>query len=141
MTMTQKGYKRAYKSFAGEYLAGRNAEVGTAFEPIAKHEWTATDPAPIAAWRNNTFLVQAFAAPNDVIRLSVNKTSVKGFTKKLHPIWSDGITWEELQAIKSELGYGQMWAVECYPPDDQVVNVANMRHLWLLPKPPNFGWH
>ena len=31
-------------------------------------------------------------------------------------------------------------AVEVFPADDQVVNVANMRHLWVLPEPLPFAW-
>jgi hypothetical protein len=33
-----------------------------------------------------------------------------------------------------------MWAVEIYPADGDVVAVANMRHLWLLPEAPAFAW-
>lgn len=29
---------------------------------------------------------------------------------------------------------------QIYPDDDNIVNVANMRHLWLLPEPPAFMW-
>ncbi len=54
--------------------------------------------------------------------------------------WKDKITWDELQRIKSEIGRGEQWAVELFPADSQVVNVANMRHLWLLTKPPEFRW-
>lgn len=32
------------------------------------------------------------------------------------------------------------WAVECYPPQRYVQNVANMRHLWILDNEPRFGW-
>lgn len=46
---------------------------------------------------------------------------------------SDGITWDDLQWIKRAAGYGDREAVEVYPLDDDVVNVANMRHLWILP--------
>lgn len=43
--------------------------------------------------------------------------------------------------LKAECGRGDKWAVELYPPDEAVVNVANIRHLWLLPEPPAFGWN
>lgn len=69
------------------------------------------------------------------MRLSINKTSHNGDT------WDDNITWDELQKIKNECGYGDACAVEIFPPDESVVNVANMRHLWLLPEPPSFMWN
>lgn len=28
---------------------------------------------------------------------------------------------------------------EAYPPEDRVVNVANMRHLWVLEEPGHIG--
>jgi hypothetical protein len=27
-----------------------------------------------------------------------------------------------------------------YPPVDEIVNVANMRHLWLLDEAPPYAW-
>ena len=43
------------------------------------------------------------------------------------------LTWAHLQELKGMCGHGKREAVEIYPADDAVVNVANMRHLWLLP--------
>ena len=60
---------------------------------------------------------------------------------KGEPIWDDGISWDQIQEIKSLVGYGDKWAVECFPPDQEVVNVANMRHIWILNNPPEYGWH
>lgn len=80
------------------------------------------------------FLVQIFQENDGLIRLSVNRALISGKS------WQDNISWDELQSIKSDVGYGDRWAVECYPAEDKVVNVANMRHLWLLPEPPKFGW-
>lgn len=31
-------------------------------------------------------------------------------------------------------------AVEIYPAERDIVNVANMRHLWVLPERLPFGW-
>jgi hypothetical protein len=33
-----------------------------------------------------------------------------------------------------------MMAVEVYPKDSDIVNVANMRHLWLVDDKTNIGW-
>lgn len=45
--------------------------------------------------------------------------------------WIDGITWDELMEIKRQCGFGDRLAVEIYPPDEHIVNVANMRHLFI----------
>lgn len=54
--------------------------------------------------------------------------------------WVDGISWDDLQRLKREAGYGESDAVEVYPADSDVVNVANMRHLWILETPIRFAW-
>ena len=46
----------------------------------------------------------------------------------------------ELQDIKRQAGLGDYMAVEIYPKDRDIVNVANMRHLWVLRDPLQFGW-
>lgn len=45
----------------------------------------------------------------------------------------DGLTWDELQEVKSDAGYGDRAAIEVYPRQDEIVNYANIRHLWVLP--------
>lgn len=69
------------------------------------------------------------------MRMSVNRTAL---TKDGN--WDADIGWEELQRLKAEAGYGNMDAVEIYPSDKDVVNVANMRHLWILSEPLAFAW-
>lgn len=87
------------------------------------------------AWLNDRFLVQVFKEKG-ITRLSVNRV-----TRNDSGGWHDGITWEELQAIKRQCGFGDSVAVEIYPDDKHVVNVANMRHLWVLKEPiDGVGW-
>ncbi len=45
----------------------------------------------------------------------------------------DGITWDQLQDVKNELLGPDTTAIEVYPPACDLVNEANMRHLWVLP--------
>jgi len=45
---------------------------------------------------------------------------------------SDGITWDELQALKDEILGPEVACVEVYPPASQVVNEVNRRHLWVI---------
>lgn len=89
----------------------------------------------LRVWRSRDFLVQEHPAPEPAIaRLSVNRTVLDGDR------WADGITWDELQAIKAQCGYGNRDAVEVYPSARDEVNVANMRHLWILWEPLAFAW-
>ncbi len=66
---------------------------------------------------------------NGVQRLSIRRADGR-----------EGVTWDELMAVKAEIGLAERWAVEVYPPDADVVNVANMRHLWLLDGRPIYAW-
>lgn len=91
----------------------------------------------LKVFRSRDFLCLVFAEPAPcVARLSINRTELTGTR------WTDGITWDELQQVKAEAGYGLHAAVELYPPLNQVVNVANLRHLWVFPLGyvPSFMW-
>jgi hypothetical protein len=104
-------------------------------EEIPAPPFDARSKPPLRAWASRTLLVQLF--DNDgTLRLSINRAEIDN-----NGMWRDGITWDELQSAKSEIGYGDHWAVEIYPPNDKVVNVANIRHLWILPHAPEFGWN
>lgn len=89
---------------------------------------------PVEVWASRDYLVQVFAG--DVVRLTVNRTTRSPRGDR----WADGLSWDELQRIKADVGRGDRWAVEIYPPDEHVVDVANMRHLWLVDEPPAFAW-
>lgn len=89
---------------------------------------------PVAAFQSPQFLAAVYVDPSGYTRLSVNRV------RQTNGMWDDGISWDELQKIKSLIGFGDAWAVEAYPPDSEVVNVANIRHLFLLPSAPPFGW-
>lgn len=89
---------------------------------------------PIKLFRSRNYLVQLFEEPTG-FRISVNKSEV------MHDgNWSDGLTWDELNDIKTQLGFAHKFAIEIYPREIDVVNVANMRHLWILNEPLDIGW-
>lgn len=48
--------------------------------------------------------------------------------------WGDRIGWDVLQAIKNDLLGREVEAVEVYPAADDVVDEANLRHLWEWPQ-------
>lgn len=85
-------------------------------------------------WRSRKFLVVVYNERGHC-RVTINRAELDQ-----EGGWLAGITWDEIQKIKRDIGRGEMWAVECYPPDSEVVNVANMRHIWLLPGKPDYGW-
>lgn len=45
-------------------------------------------------------------------------------------------SWDELQRVKNEIAGPERLAVEFYPPQANVINLENLRHLWVLPP----GW-
>jgi len=93
---------------------------------------------PVEAWRSRQFLVQVFDKGGDMIRMSVNRTDAN-----LGERWADKITWDELQTLKREIGRGELEGFEVYPADSEIVNDANMRHLWIFKgnKKLPFGFH
>lgn len=95
-----------------------------------------TGSVPLAVFRSRKFCVVVWQEPNGAARLSVQRTEYDRDTGRFR----ENISWDDLQRLKGEAGFADMCAVEIYPPDDQVVNVANMRHLFLLPTPPRFMW-
>lgn len=123
---------RAQRRAADAYMRAENAKWPEVLAHWPRSEWPEHikgAPGVIAVYRSRGFLVQIFDAPEPAIsRMSVLRTSIK-----TNGDWQENITWEELQRLKREAGYGDWDAVEIYPPDADVVNVANLRHLWLLP--------
>lgn len=89
---------------------------------------------PLVAWRNRHFFAALYEEENGQSRLSVNRTDLTPDGN-----WRGDITWDELMAVKSGIGMADFWMVEIYPPDEEAVNVANIRHLWLTPQPA-FAW-
>lgn len=87
----------------------------------------------IEVWRSRKYLVVLYQEPC-CLRMTINRAELGAGG------WKADLTWDEIQMIKDEIGRGKQWAVECYPPESEVVNVANMRHLWLLDQEPVFGW-
>jgi hypothetical protein len=102
--------------------------------PVPKWRWPENkDRKRIEVWLDDLFLVQIFDEGHS-LRMSVNRVTQTGGK------WDENITWDELQEIKGLIGRGNKQAIEIYPRDCDVVNVANMRHLWILPKTLPMGW-
>src|SRR5574338_362465 len=80
------------------------------FMPIQPDQFPPLSRLPNEAFMNRKFLVQLFEENNPdypgLIRLSINRTKLgsKGS-------WQENITWDELQQIKRELGFGEWYGV------------------------------
>ena len=103
---------------------------------MPREEWPSV-ASHIEAWRSREYLVQVFEeqAAGVLVRLSINRTRLTNDGG-----WQQDIPWEDMQRLKSEAGYGGFDAVEVYPSDADVVNVANLRHLWVMHEPLSFTW-
>jgi len=47
---------------------------------------------------------------------------------------STDIPWIEMQRIKNELFGEERVAVEVFPPESELVDAANMYHMWVMPE-------
>ena len=120
-------------------LARDNAKLPATLTPVPSDQWpdlSYMTKKPCAVRRSRFFLVQSFDEGNGVNRLSVARAEIDTTTGR----WKDGITWDELQDIKRQVGLGEYMAVEIFPADRDVINVANMRHLWVMRDPLPFAW-
>lgn len=92
------------------------------------------DESRIDVFISQKYMVQIFKENKNIFRLSINKTVSNGKS------WEENLSWDELQTIKNEVGYKEFDAVEVYPKYCDVVNVANMRHLFVMPNLLDFAW-
>lgn len=115
-------------------LARDNAKLPAHLVEVPRRDWPNQNGPQLSVWRSRDYLVQVLPEPHAVARLSINRTSLSGDR------WQDHITWDDLQRLKGECGFGDHFAVEVFPADSEVVNVANMRHLWVLEAAPAFAW-
>lgn len=116
-------------------LERENRKFPPTLQEVPRHEWPNPNAPQVRVLRSRDFLVQVFSEPLPaLVRLSVCRTRHNGAR------WDDGITWDDLQRVKREAGYSDKDAVEVFPADCDVVNVANMRHLFVLAEPLSFAW-
>lgn len=96
---------------------------------MPEEAWPTTRPPNIIeVWRSDSFLAQVYQESPEHLRVSICRTMINKSGG-----WKENITWEELMQIKREIGHGNSYAVEVLPMDRDIVNVANMRHFFILP--------
>lgn len=104
---------------------------------ISPEQWPSVEGMknpPIEVWRSKEYLLQVFHEADGIERMTVCRTSVSGNS------WKDNIPWDDLQRLKRECGRANFDAVEVYPRDCDIVNVASMRHIFILPGLVPFAW-
>lgn len=122
-------------------IAQRNATRPLTMTAVARAEWPKVFDGMEGAtaervWLSRTFLAVLYNEPGKAARrLTVCRTQLDD-----QGDYRDGVSWDDLMRVKAECGYGDVDAVELYPRDRDVVNVANMRHLWILPELSELAW-
>lgn len=99
---------------------------GSRWQSWAAHPDPRRSPAGLArVWVSHVYIVQLFTShPRDPWdRLSIRRIDGAEIRER----------WDELQAIKNETVGEHVCAVECFPSESDLVNVARMRHLFLVP--------
>ena len=133
--MTERRFNRAER----RALAAKHRGLPEALVEVPMHLWpTATvglQRPPERVWRNRAFLVQQYVENGVPTRLSINRLRMLPNGR-----WADGITWDEIQNLKAQAGYGNHWAVEIFPAARDLVDVAHVRHIWLLDAAPAYAW-
>lgn len=96
---------------------------------LAAHDADAIHYPVVKAWVNAELSVQLLAHGSH--------PGIDHLLVRRHDEGID-ISWGWLQAVKDRLlPDGQArWAVEVFPPRDAIVDNANLRHLWVMPR----GW-
>lgn len=124
--MSNRELRRAQQR---ELLKHRSTGPRGPLEPVPADALASADAAGlrppwgfVRALQNGTYFVLECQRPAGVLVLMVRRRDGR-----------DGIPWDDLQVLKGLAGYGDREAVEIYPPNDKIVNQANMRHLWVLP--------
>jgi hypothetical protein len=129
---------RQQRRAAMRYAVEQNKKRPPVLTEVPRAKWPPRmliePPVPVCVWESREFLVQAFQEGvrhgSLCVRLSCNRTTLGPDGR-----WEDGLSWEDLMRIKRECGYGEHYAVEVCPADSRIVNVANLRHLWILTPP------
>jgi hypothetical protein len=121
------------------YSAQESKKRPAVLSEIPRDQWPMNQTKQTHVWHSKKFLVQMFDETPfqgiDTRRISVCRVTLLESGR-----WEEGISWEELMQIKREIGFGDWYGLEIFPRDADIVNVANMRHLWLLAVPLNLGW-
>lgn len=106
------------------------------------HELNAASRDTIAAYadRKNGWTVEVQRVPSvdgtpweGMRRVAITHSTAKTIRQFNDRRYRPPITWDQLQQIKDTLWPTRV-AIEIFPPQAEIVNVAPMRWLWILPE-------
>ncbi len=103
-----------------------DGEFDEAFIAVARVAWP--EDGLVGAWLNNRYSVQ-----------HVQRGGLEVLMIRRH----DGgasFPWPDLQRIKNEIAGADREAVQVFPRSREVVDSANMAHLWLVPAGDRCRW-
>lgn len=130
---------RTQRRLANKHMAREATKYPNHLVQIPKDEWPESkNPGkrPEEVWQSKDYLVQIYAEPLPcVARLSILRTSLDSAGG-----WLQDIPWTELQRLKSECEFGLLDAVEIFPCDTDTINIANIRHIFVMAEPLSFAW-
>lgn len=131
-----KANSRQKRQYMAEYEKERKT-FPTVMEPLPIPPDILQECRVLGVWRSREYMATAWAEQNPAIacRLSVNRTRIDPITGG----FLGGILWDDLFTVKNQCGFADMDAIEVYPAADKLVNVANMRHLFVMEKRLGFG--
>ena len=119
-----------------KYVAQQAKRQAEELRQIEVWEWPELlmmDEQPAQVWRSSRYLVLIYLTDDpNVQRVGVLRSDGIGKDGD----WLDGITWDDLQAVKAAIGRQESFAIEVFPPQSEVVNTANIRWLWVFRTPP-----
>lgn len=124
---------------AAQLLKKENHKWPAMMRRLSIEETPDRPPSVKEIWRGKEFLAQTYETTDpNITRVSVNRTCIDVTNRR----WRDAITWDDLQEVKRQVGFGNHDAVEVFPADKDLVNVANIRHLFVFEKdyPLDFIW-
>jgi len=79
-------------------------------------------------WKSAEYIVGLYAFQG-IFRLTIQRADAG----------ASPFSWDELMQIKRECGFGDHDCVEVYPRDCDIVNTANLRHLYIMSTPLTFA--
>lgn len=86
----------------------------------------------VLVWERNIAPAAAGTPWDGIIRVSVKHTRASNTSEYLQRGFGLPVSWDDLQAIKDRF-WPERIGLEVYPPRDCIVDVADLRWLWVLP--------
>lgn len=80
-------------------------------------------------WISKYFVVEVHKAKNSGDEVLCIYRTAKDATTSRNV---GDITWDELMEVKRQVGRGQVFSIEVFPPDSEIIDTENVRHLFLI---------